>query len=142
MKPYQNQNVKYIFRIYNTPDRFDNKYILAVPTGSSTINNLVFVYDFTTKSWSTIEGWNPSAWIIWGNSLYCINSNSEGRVEKCFSGTTGDFASLSPVSTTPNVVVEFEFISKAYDWDNPENYNYLNTLQIDGIMLHFFQKYI
>ena len=34
---------------------FDNKYYLAVPTGTSTINNTLLIYNFLNKSWESID---------------------------------------------------------------------------------------
>jgi hypothetical protein len=34
---------------------FDNKYYLAVPTGSSEVNNTVLIYNFLNKSWESID---------------------------------------------------------------------------------------
>jgi hypothetical protein len=34
---------------------FDNKYYLAVPTGSSTFNNTLLIYNFLNKSWESID---------------------------------------------------------------------------------------
>lgn len=41
---------------------FDNKYFLALPTGTSTVNNTVWVYYPAYASWVVIEGWNVAAW--------------------------------------------------------------------------------
>jgi hypothetical protein len=37
---------------------FDNKYYLAVPTGTSTFNNTLLVYNFLNKSWESIDNVN------------------------------------------------------------------------------------
>jgi hypothetical protein len=37
---------------------FDNKYYLAVPTGTSTVNNTLLVYNFLNKSWESIDNVN------------------------------------------------------------------------------------
>ena len=34
---------------------FDNKYYLAVPTGTSTINNTLLIFNFLNKSWESID---------------------------------------------------------------------------------------
>jgi len=34
---------------------FDNKYYLAVPTGTSTVNNTLLIYNFLNKSWESID---------------------------------------------------------------------------------------
>ena len=37
---------------------FDNKYYLAVPTGSSTVNNTLLIYNFLNNSWESIDSVN------------------------------------------------------------------------------------
>ena len=37
---------------------FDNKYYLAVPTGTSTFNNTLLIYNFLNKSWESIDNVN------------------------------------------------------------------------------------
>ena len=37
---------------------FDNKYYLAVPTGGSTFNNTLLIYNFLNKSWESIDNVN------------------------------------------------------------------------------------
>ena len=34
---------------------FDNKYYLAVPTGTSEVNNTLLIYNFLNKSWESID---------------------------------------------------------------------------------------
>jgi hypothetical protein len=111
---------------------FDNKYILAIPTGSSSINNYVVVFDFFTKSWYTITGWFPAAWQVFDNELYYIDGQ-DGRVIQCFTGTTGDMASGPCVTSAsePTVAINFEYISKNIDFDNPENFKQPDSLDVE-----------
>jgi hypothetical protein len=37
---------------------FDNKYYLAVPTGTSTTNNTLLIYNFLNKSWESVDNVN------------------------------------------------------------------------------------
>jgi hypothetical protein len=41
---------------------FDNKYFIALPTGSSSYNNQVWIYYPATQGWTVITGWNVGAW--------------------------------------------------------------------------------
>lgn len=110
---------------------FDNKYILAIPTGSSTVNDLVCVYDFITQSWYVIDGWYPAAWIVFNNNLYYTDAN-DGRVIQCFTGTRGDFGKVIPAQTSgPSVGIDFQYISKLYDFDNPDNFKQLDSLGME-----------
>ncbi len=111
---------------------FDNKFILAIPTGTSTYNNLVVIYDFFTKSWYEITGWYPAGWVVFNNNLYYIDA-TDGRVLQCFYGISGDVAS-GPIVTSasePTVAIKFEYISKDIDFDNPENFKALDALEVE-----------
>ncbi len=111
---------------------FDNKFLLAIPTGSSTVNDLVVVYDFITSSWFLIDGWYPQAWVMFNNKLYYTDAN-DGRVVECFTGTTGDVGTVVPVpSSGPSVGIPFTYTSKILDFDEPENFK-----QLDSIALEF-----
>lgn len=111
---------------------FDNKYILAIPTGSSIYNNFTVIYDFISKSWYTIDGWFPGAWIIFDNSLYYTDSK-DGFVVKCFTGTIGDISSGPIVSAAsePSVAIDLKWISKNFDCENPENYKMPDALDVE-----------
>lgn len=108
---------------------FDNKYIIAIPTGSSTINNLVCIYDFITSSWYTITGWYPAGWQVFNNNLYYIDGN-DGRVVQCFTGNIGDIGTSHPVSSA-TVGINFDYISKIFDFDNPDNYKLMDSLGLE-----------
>jgi len=41
---------------------FDNRYFIAVPTGSSIINNKLLIYNFINKSWESVDSINDPAW--------------------------------------------------------------------------------
>ena len=112
---------------------FDNKYILAVPTGSSSVNNVVLVYDFLVNSWYIIDGWYPKDWLVFENSLYYTDAN-DGRVIQCFTGTTGDWSqgpSTIDSASTPTAAIDLEFASKAYDFDLAENYKQLDSIEVE-----------
>ena len=112
---------------------FDNKYILAIPTGTSTINDFVVAYDFIAKAWYTIDGWYPAAWTIFNNNLYYIDA-TDGRVLKCFGSYYSDIAS-GPITTTyaspPSVAIIFDYRSRNIDFDNPENFKQPDALEME-----------
>lgn len=111
---------------------FDNKYFLAIPTGTSTVNDYVLAYDFIMKSWYVIDGWYPKEWVVFNNELYYIDE-TDGRILKCFQSTYSDMAS-GPIVTTasqPTIPIEFDYISKNIDFDNPENYKQLDALELE-----------
>ena len=111
---------------------FDDKYILAIPTGTSNFNNYVVMYDFISKSWSTVANWYPAAWVVFNNNLYYIDAQN-GRVIQCFSGTTGDFASDPTVvsASGPTVGIEYEYVSRNMDFDNIENFKMPDALELE-----------
>lgn len=110
---------------------FDNKYLLAIPTGSSTVNDLVLVYDFITSSWSLIDGWYPQSWIVYQNNLYYADAN-DGRVVQCFTGNVGDVGTVVPVPASgPSVAIGYTYTSKILDFDNPDNFKQLDSIGLE-----------
>lgn len=111
---------------------FDNKYILAIPTRTSITNNYVVLFDFITKAWYVIDGWFPAAWVEFDNDLYYIDA-LDGRVVKCFTGTKGDMASGPIVTATsePNIAIEYDYIGKNIDFDNPEIFKQLDAMEVE-----------
>jgi len=112
---------------------FDNKFILAIPTGTSTVNNTVVVYDFTIKGWYIIEGWYPADWVVFDKRLFLIDAN-DGRVVECFVGTTGDYAKgpgFIDQASVPSVGIAFKYVSRNLDFKNPENFKILDSLETE-----------
>jgi len=111
---------------------YDDKYIIAIPTGISTVNNTVLVYDFITKNWSVIDGWFPEKWLVWENNLYYIDA-LDGRVIQCFTGTQGDMSSGPTVtsSSEPLQPITYTYATKDIDFDNPENYKQLDSIELE-----------
>lgn len=110
---------------------FDNKYIIAIPLSGSSVNNLVLVYDFITQSWYEITGWYPAEWTVFNNNLYYMDAN-DGRVIQCFIGDQGDYGTVVPAqSSGPTVGINFNYISKIYDFDQQDNYKTLDSLQLE-----------
>ena len=66
---------------------FDNKYLIALPTSSSTTNNKVWVYYPATNGWSTITGWNVGDWVKFKISgeerLYYVDA-TDGVCKRAF----------------------------------------------------------
>lgn len=110
---------------------FDNKYILAITLTGSSVNNLILVYDFITQSWYEITGWYPAEWVVYNYNLYYIDAN-DGRVVQCFTGTTGDYGTVVPaMASGPTVGINFNYVSKIFDFDNPDNYKTLDSIQLE-----------
>ena len=109
---------------------YDDKYILAIPAGSSTVNNYVCVLDFVTKSWYIITGWYPADWITYQNNLYYVDAK-DGRIVECFTGTVGDLATGPTTSSAASVAISYEYISKNINFDNSENYKSLDSIEVE-----------
>ena len=111
----------------------NNKYFLAIPTGDSTVNNTVLIYDFNVKGWTIISGWSPAYWQIFDSRLFFADANV-GRVIEVLTGTRGDFAAsqVSIISTTvPAQPIPFFYITKAIDFDQPENFKSLDAIEVE-----------
>lgn len=109
---------------------YENKYMLAIPTGSSSVNDFVLVYDFLTQSWWTIDGWYPKDWLVKDNLLYYTDAN-DGRVVKCFSGTTGDFGTVHSSTSGPTTAISYEYASRGIDFGYPENFKNLDSIGVE-----------
>lgn len=113
---------------------FDDKYILAIPTGTSTVNNTVLVYSFFNKAWYIITGWFPSDWVEFDNRLFYTDAN-DGRVIEVFTGTTGDFEkgpNFIDSASVPSVGIDFTWISPSLDFDSPENFKQIDSIEIQA----------
>lgn len=106
---------------------YDNKYILAISTGSSAVNDFVVVYDFISNSWWTIDGWYPRDWLVKDNILYYTDAN-DGRVVQCFTGTTGDFGTSHTSTSGPTTAIAFDYDSRGVDFGFPENFKNLDSI--------------
>jgi len=112
---------------------FDGKYLLAIPTGNSTVNNTVLVFDFNVNAWYMIDGWYPSDWVEFDNRLFYTDANS-GRVIECFTSEQNDWNTTDyyiDYASTPTQAVEFTYQSKAFDFDLPENYKSLDSIEVE-----------
>ena len=112
---------------------FDNKFFLAIPVGTSTVNNLVLVYDFNVQGWSLIKTWFPAEWVLFNKKLYYIDAN-DGRVIECFAETIGDWAegpSFIDSASSPTIGTNFEYVSRALNFDYPENYKELDSIEVE-----------
>ena len=110
---------------------FDNKYFLAVATGTSTVNNTVFVYDFLANGWTRIDGWYPADWVVFDERLFFIDA-LDGRVLECFTANYADYTK-GPVTTaaTPTEPIVMEYISRELDFDNKENFKGADALEVE-----------
>ncbi len=77
---------------------FDNKYMIALPTSSSTTNNKVWVYYPATGGWSTITGWNVGDWVKYKvngeERLYYVDA-TDGQAYQVFTGYSDDGVAIA-----------------------------------------------
>jgi len=117
---------------------FDNKYIIAIPTGTSAVNNTVFVFDFLINGWYRIDGWYPTNWLIFDERLFFTDAN-DGRVMEAFANNTGDFV-IGPSninSANPDQPICFEYLSREIDFTNQEGVGPENFKMPDAIEVEF-----
>jgi len=76
---------------------FDNRYFIAVPTGSSTTNNTLLIYNFINKSWESVDSVNDTAWDFThltvagkGQNRGVYATNRTGGVHKIEGGAGGN----------------------------------------------------
>ena len=89
---------------------FDNKYFLACPTGSSTDNNKIFVYDILNTAWTSIDSF-PTGFVIddfvtvlhgsdpQKRRLFAVNDKGWHLIEEATTDITGTIGSASTTST-------------------------------------------
>jgi len=86
---------------------FDGKYFLALPTGASTTNNVVWVYWPSTNSWGIIpSNWNIACWAVFKvngeERLYAGRSTADGLIYRAWSGTTDNGTVIAYLERTRN----------------------------------------
>lgn len=89
---------------------FDNKYYLACPTGSSTTNNKIFVYDILQTSWTSVDSF-PAGFqvddfvtVLHGSNpqkrrLFAVSDKGWHLIEESTTDITGTIGSASTTST-------------------------------------------
>jgi hypothetical protein len=77
---------------------FDNKYLLALPTGSSTYNNKVWIYYPALNAWSIITGWNVGCWAkfeVSGEERLYYGDANNGQMYRAFVNYTDNGTAVS-----------------------------------------------
>lgn len=89
---------------------FDNKYYLACPTGSSTTNNKIFVYDILNNAWTSVDSF-PAGFqiddfvtVLHGSNpqkrrLFAVSDKGWHLVEEGTVDITGTIGSASTTNT-------------------------------------------
>jgi len=89
---------------------FDNKYYLALPTGSATDKNKIFIYDILNTSWTSLDSF-PSGFVIddfvtvlhgtdpTRRRLFAVNDKGWHLIEEAATDITGTIGNASTTST-------------------------------------------
>lgn len=111
---------------------YNNKYMIAIPTGTSTVNNTVLVHDFMTQAWYIIKGWFPASWIEFDNRLFYMDAN-DGRVVECFVDTGGDVGDIAEFTygSDASAFIEFVYQSSVIDYEKPEVFKRLDSMEVE-----------
>lgn len=85
--PYLRPQVEQIWKTVNTNALYQmcgvmykHKYYLSIPTGDSTVNNAVLVYDFQENTILFYKDMKIESWLHSGNELYATSSDLPGRI--------------------------------------------------------------
>lgn len=139
---------------------FDNKYFIALPTGSSTTNNVVWVYFPATNGWSVIpSGWNVNCWATFKvdgeEQLFAGESTADGLVYRAWSGVDDNGTAITYTEIGKNEDLGQPMIKKAggeinvvaavsgdYDIDvyasfDDGGFNLLGSVNLSGGLLSF-----
>lgn len=77
---------------------FDNKYFIALPTSSSTVCNVVWVFFPASKGWVTISGVSVGAWAtlkVGGQDRLYATDATSGKVWRFWSGSQLDATDIT-----------------------------------------------
>jgi hypothetical protein len=105
---------------------FDDKYFLAVPTGSSAYPDKVYVLDLNTNGWVVYTGWNVGCWGIWienNEEILMYGDANDGRVYKCFVATA--------FNDNTSTAINYQEETKSFDFGVPLNYKHGGEVEID-----------
>ena len=113
---------------------YDNKYYLAVPTGSSTVPNAIFVYNLLTSTWVSVDSYPAMAgslafhvddWVICSHGsnptkrrLFACNDTGWYLMEENASDDSGRKIGSSSESGT--TAIAGKLVTRAYTLGNQE----------------------
>lgn len=107
---------------------WQDKLYVALPKGSSLHNNVVWCYDMLKNAWSILEGWEVSEWLRfkqYGTEYLFAASSHIGQVYRVLSTSYGG----------DETDIEYDVITKEFDFEEPERYKLFKTIfiEIEGI---------
>lgn len=111
---------------------FDNKYLLALPTGSSTHNDKVWVYYPSQQAWVTWD-LNVGSWSIHtvnGKQRLYYGDADNGQLHEMFSGTTDAGSAITSTEETRDEDFGQRLTKKVGGWIEIEAASGSGTLNI------------
>lgn len=115
---------------------FDNRYLLALPTGSSTYNNKVWAYYPASQAWVTWD-LNVGSWsvhTVGGKQKLYFGDANNGQLHEMFSGTTDDGSAITYTEETRDEDFQQRLTSKVGGWIEVEasSAGNANTLLVEA----------
>jgi hypothetical protein len=104
---------------------FDDKYFIAVPTGSSTYPDKVYVIDTNTNGWVVYTGWNVGCWGIWiedNAEVLMYGDSNDGYVWHCFKSTQFNDGATA---------INYQEETKAFDMGKPFRYKCGGEIEVE-----------
>jgi len=104
---------------------WDDKYWLAVPTGSSEYPDKVFVLDLNTKGWTCYTGINVGCWGIWianNAEILMYGDANDGVVYQLFKSTQFNDGATK---------INFQIETKAFDFGQPFLYKNGGEIELE-----------
>jgi hypothetical protein len=101
---------------------FDNKYMLAVPNGTSSTNNLVLVFDTFRAAWTIYDGIAAGVWCLWrraGRDVLIFGSATTGQIYEMDIGFDDDGAAIDAYA-----------VLRALDFGAPEMLKLVRSLYL------------
>jgi hypothetical protein len=97
-KTYKNLNKTYLkdaVAVFN-----DNKYIVAVPEGNSTVNNLIIIYDVLSRTFDLRRGYTVTDFIVFKDQV--LFSSTNGKIYILDTGESYDGQAINAFYETGN----------------------------------------
>jgi hypothetical protein len=135
LNEYIKDNINPTYASLSCGDYFDDKYLLSIPTGESTVPNVTIYYDFTNNTYG-IYSFSFSCYSKWDKGSDGLQlkggSNTEGRVYSVFSGTNDDDSAITCYDS-----------SEPLDFGTPELWKqfyhiYIKVKSTTGTALRFY----
>lgn len=104
---------------------WDRWYLLAVPTGASTVCDTVLAYDIWTQAWTVFSGWTVGDWQITNfpdeeDKLYFASGAVSSSVYEALDGSTSD----------DGTTITGEVQTARYDWGTTDKRKTVDYVEV------------